>query len=92
MRRLRECLASRWEERGAYNTLIDLLYARDEDVPNDDRFMALAQQCTPRMWRSVRDRLIAKGKVWITPEGKLSAKGVENRMKRGANLQRTPIE
>src|SRR5580765_3396112 len=65
------------EERGAYNTLIDLLYARNGDVPNDDRYMARAQQCAPQMWRRVRDRLIAKDKIWIKEDGKLGANRVK---------------
>src|SRR5580765_1912252 len=69
------------EERGAYNTLIDMLYARDGDVLNDDRMMAHAQQCSIRLWRSVRDRLIAKGKIRITADNKLITNGVENRLK-----------
>lgn len=69
------------EERGAYNTVIDLLYARNGDVPNDDRYMARAQQCNPQMWRRVRDSLITKGKIWVTTDGKLGANRVETTLK-----------
>lgn len=75
------------EERGAYNTLIDLLYARDGDVPNDDYFMARAQQCRPHRWRRVRDSLIAKGKVHITPDGKLMTKRVLNEISNTVQFQ-----
>ena len=65
------------EERGAYNTLLDMLYARDGNVPNDDRLLAMAQQCDVRTWRRVRDQLILKGKVRITSAGLLTANRVE---------------
>lgn len=77
------------EERGMYNTLIDMLYARDGNVPNDDRFMGLAQQCRPQQWRRVRDALIAKGKVRITADGKLAANSVETRLKEARNFIET---
>ena len=69
------------EERGAYNTLLDMLYARDGNVPNDDRLLAVAQQCDPRTWRRVRDSLIAKGKVRMTSGGLLTANRVEITLK-----------
>src|SRR4029077_6389232 len=77
------------EERGIYNTLIDLLYARNGDVPNDDRFMARAQQCAPQMWRRVRDSLIAKGKIRIKTDGKLTANRVETTLKEAENWEKT---
>jgi len=74
------------EERGAYNTILDLLYSRDGDVPNDDVFLARAQQCRPQMWRRVRDSLIAKGKIRITDDGKLDANRVQTELKTARKL------
>lgn len=63
------------EERGAYYTLIDLLYARDGHVR--DELVCKALACNPRTWRALKRQLIEKGKVWETPDGELMAKRVE---------------
>jgi hypothetical protein len=65
------------EERGAYNTLIDLLYARDEDVPDDDVLVARMMSCHWRSWRAIKKRLIARKKVRVV-DGKLSANRVHD--------------
>jgi hypothetical protein len=45
---------------------------------NNDRLMAVAQQCDIRKWRRVRDQLIAKGKVRVALDGRLTANRVES--------------
>jgi uncharacterized protein YdaU (DUF1376 family) len=66
------------DERGYYNTLIDLLYARDGDVT--DELVVKAMACNPRSWRAVKKRLVEKGKVWTTADGKLMTKRVESEL------------
>lgn len=63
-------------ERGAYNSVIDLLYSRDGDVPDDDVFIARAISCHVRQWRTVKASLTAAGKIW-SEGGKLCAKQVK---------------
>ena len=53
------------EERGAYTTLLDLMYERGGGVPDDDRFVAGWLGCSTRLWRSIRDRLISAGKLRV---------------------------
>lgn len=53
------------EERGAYNTILDLLYSRSGDVPDDDRFIAGWLRCDVRVWRRIKNRLIDTGKIKI---------------------------
>lgn len=53
------------EERGAYTTLLDLMYSRAAGVPDDDRFVAGWLGCSTRLWRSIRGRLISAGKLRI---------------------------
>lgn len=65
-----------FEECGAYNRLLDLLYSRDGDVPDDDAFCARVFHCNPRTWRALKARLIAKGKV-RSAGGLLTANRVE---------------
>lgn len=53
------------EDRGAYTTLLDLMYDRAAGVPDDERFVAGWLGCSVRLWRAIRDRLIRAGKVEV---------------------------
>ncbi|WP_404415498.1 DUF1376 domain-containing protein [Brevundimonas vesicularis] len=53
------------EDRGAYTTLLDLMYDRAGGVPDDERFIAGWLGCSVRLWRSIRDRLIQAGKLTV---------------------------
>ena len=69
------------EERGAYITILDLLYSRLGNLnTKDDGFMARACNCRPQTWRRVRDALLAKGKLHYKPDGNLTANRVENEL------------
>lgn len=51
------------EERGAYNTVLDLIYAREGKVADDDRFLAGWMRCDIRVWKRIKERLISLGKL-----------------------------
>lgn len=53
------------EERGAYNTVLDLIYARDGAVPDDARFLAGCMGCDVRIWKRIRGRLIGLCKLYV---------------------------
>ncbi len=53
------------EERGAYNTILDLIYSRGGNLPDDDRFLAGWMRCDLRIWRRIKCRLIERGKIAI---------------------------
>jgi uncharacterized protein YdaU (DUF1376 family) len=59
------------EERGAYTTILDLIYDRGGPLPDNERLVAGYLEISTRMYRTVRDSLIAKGKLHRTPEGDL---------------------
>lgn len=63
------------EQRGAYNTLLDLLYSRDGMVPDDDFRVAKMMSCHTREWVRIKAQLIKIGKVWVE-DGNLCAKRV----------------
>ena len=73
------------EERGAYNTVIDLLYSRDGNLPADDCFFARACNCRPHTWRRLRDNLLAKGKLHMI-DGKLTANRVAGELEHARKL------
>lgn len=51
------------EERGAYNTVLDLIYSHDDQLMDDDRFIAGWLQCDVRVWRRLKESLISKKKL-----------------------------
>lgn len=57
------------EERGAYNTVLDLIYTHGGKVMDDDRFLAGWMRCDVRVWKRIRDRLISLNKLYEDGEG-----------------------
>ncbi len=53
------------EERGAYNTVLDLIYAHDGTVDDDDRYIAGWLRSDVRVWRRIRQRLLALEKLYL---------------------------
>lgn len=73
------------KQRGAYNSILDLLYSRDGDLPDDDLRVAKMIGCHWREWKAVKEELIALGKVWIEG-GKIQAKRVQDTLKEAAKF------
>lgn len=53
------------EEVGAYSLILDAIYSLDDQLPDDDFYVARLLRCDPRVWRRIRGRLIALGKLTI---------------------------
>ena len=53
------------EERGAYNTVLDLIYALEGNLRDDDRQIAGWMRCDVRRWRRIRRRLIDLEKLYL---------------------------
>jgi uncharacterized protein YdaU (DUF1376 family) len=53
------------EERGAYNTILDLIYSRDGNLPDDDRFVAGWLRVDVRVWKRIKARLIERQKLYV---------------------------
>lgn len=58
------------EERGAYNTILDLIYLRDNNLLDDDRFIAGWLRCDVRVWKRIRCTLIDREKLYVS-DGRL---------------------
>lgn len=56
-----ECLTL--EERGAYNTLLDMIYDRGEAVPDDEQRIAGEMRVSVRKWRVIRAALLVKNRI-----------------------------
>lgn len=55
-----------FEERGAYWDVCALMYSRGGPIADDEAWLAKALSCHVRTWRTIRARLIAKGKLSLT--------------------------
>jgi hypothetical protein len=53
------------EERGAYNTVLDLIYAHDGAVDDKARFLAGWCGVDVRVWKRIREKLIAEKKLYV---------------------------
>jgi uncharacterized protein YdaU (DUF1376 family) len=65
------------EQRGIYNDVIELLYMRDGNVPDDDRMLARCFVVRPQTWRRIKADLIRLEKIAIV-DGMITAKRVAN--------------
>jgi uncharacterized protein YdaU (DUF1376 family) len=53
------------EERGAYNTVLDMIYSNQGKLIDDDRFIAGWMMVDLRVWKRIRTRLLELGKVYL---------------------------
>jgi len=53
------------EERGAYNTVLDLIYLREDRLFDDDRFISGHLGVDKRVWTRLKTSLVAKGKLLL---------------------------
>lgn len=53
------------EERGAYQTILDLIYDRGGPIVDNDRLLAGYMGVSLRKWMAVRGALISKGKIAV---------------------------
>lgn len=52
------------EERGAYNTILDLLYIHGGELPDDDTELARMIRADIRVWKRIKQRLQDLGKLY----------------------------
>lgn len=73
------------KQRGAYNSILDLLYSRDGDVPDDDMRVAKMINCHWREWRAIKKELMDLGKIWLEG-GKITARRVQETLKEASDF------
>lgn len=73
------------KQRGAYNSILDLLYSRDGDLPDDDVRVARMISCHWREWATVKKELIALEKIWLEG-GKIRARRVQDTIKEASDF------
>lgn len=65
------------EQKGAYAIVIDLIFYRGGQLPDDARYIAGQLGCSVRKWNSIREFLISEGKLCAL-EGIISNKTADN--------------
>jgi uncharacterized protein YdaU (DUF1376 family) len=82
------------EERGAYNTILDLIYDRGGPVPDDARWLAGWMGVSLKRWATIRASLLVKGKLYETEASdagalmnERAALEIENQSKLSRNLR-----
>ncbi len=79
------------EQEGAYIRFLMRLYQRGKPLPDDDRFMAMAMNLSIRVWKRVKDGLIAVGKI-IAKAGYLTNSRFEKERQIRAETMRKQAE
>lgn len=79
------------EERGAYQTVLDLIYDRGCPIADNERMLAGYMGCSIRKWRALREALIRQGKLTAT-EGFLSNSRAEKQLENDAKTRRKLAE
>lgn len=54
-----------FEAKGAYAIVLDLIYMRDGNLPNDPRYIAGQLGCSVRKWTALLAELVEKGKLQV---------------------------
>ncbi|MBO3760371.1 YdaU family protein [Ciceribacter sp. L1K22] len=80
------------EERGAYTTILDLIY--DEGGPIDDnrRWLAGELNCSLRKVDALLSALLTARKIYITPAGKISNHRCETELENALKISRKRAE
>lgn len=53
------------EERGAYNTVLDLIYSHEGNLQDDDRYISNWLRCDVRVWKRIKQRLLDLEKLYV---------------------------
>lgn len=80
------------EERGAYTTLLDLMYEASGPISSERRMLAGWMQCSVRKVDALLSVLMTKGKIYITRDGKLSNRRVEQELRHSLEISRKAAE
>ncbi|MBB3947070.1 uncharacterized protein YdaU (DUF1376 family) [Rhizobium skierniewicense] len=80
------------EQRGAYTTILDLIYDEAGPIERNERWLAGELNCSLRKAKALLDELIALRKIFITAGGKLSNHRAETEIQNSLNISRKRAE
>lgn len=76
------------ETEGAYIRFLMRLYQRGKPLPDDDRFMATCMSLSIRVWKRVKDALVAVGKIIVKAGCLTNARFEKERQRRADQLRK----
>ncbi len=85
-------MALNLEERGAYQTLLDMMYDHGGPILDNERLLAGYMQVSVRKWRSLRETLLAKGKIYTSEDGLIGNERVDLEIKKYLKTSRKHAE
>lgn len=80
------------EERGAYTTFLDMMYDAGEALVEHERLFSGYMGCSLRLYRKLRDALLAKGKLKRLADGKLTNSRFEKEVEKSSKTSRKRAE
>jgi uncharacterized protein YdaU (DUF1376 family) len=85
-------MALNLEQRGAYQTLLDMMYDRGGPLLNNERLIAGYLGCSVRKWRALFAELVDLGKIYVTEDGLISNSRAEKELENYAKTSRKHAE
>gem|GEM_PF-3543127 len=76
------------EERGAYQTLLDMIYDRGGPIIGNDRLIAGYMGGSLRKWTALREILVEKGKIRVLDDGSITNDRAEKELENYAKTSR----
>lgn len=80
------------EERGAYTTILDLIYDEGGPIENNERWLAGELNCSLRKVRALLEALLTMRKLYITSIGKISNHRAEAELENSLKISRKASE
>lgn len=80
------------EERGCYQTLLDMMYDRGGPLIDNERLLAGYMNCSTRKWRALREILIEKRKIRINKDGLITNGRTEKEIENTSKTHRKRVE
>lgn len=80
------------EQRGAYTTILDLIYDHGGPIDNNERWLAGELNCSLRKARALIAELVEARKLYITGRGQISNHRAEAELENALKISRTRAE
>jgi uncharacterized protein YdaU (DUF1376 family) len=80
------------EQRGAYTTILDLIYDEGGPIENNERWLAGELNCSLRKVRVLLEELLSMRKIFINVQGKISNHRAETEIENSLKISRKRAE
>lgn len=70
----------------AYRRVLDLIYATDDNLPDDDKKLGWMTKVGYRQWQSIKKTLTNDGKIELTEDGRISNKKCREKLQKAHHI------